>query len=957
MFRQLPFIQWLLPRQKADAPPEQTPPTQPRQDGAQTPPSQASRPPKRPSSITLADVLRELDISALRLLSGHLEAAGCRGQARSTCRALRDAVDAGQTHVKLQLSLTVHSSQPGPKPLSPLAQKPCCTSVHLVLRRAAQQTDKQPEAGAQPEPGAAEDLLAWPFEGLPAPRRQQITRLALSTTELGARPECIPNLPRVLARLGALLPAIQHLDISDCYLYNWLGWDRSDQSHIYSTLAAAFPSLTSLAVDGLTADHGQLVQHVGDRLEELQLGSAVRSEPWEPLPELQQQLPLLWRLRRLVTVGAQWDHEGWSSDEEDAQGSDSDDPWQGFAESDDEPMGEGEGGGGGVEQGGAGGLAEGGGLAVGVQAAAGADAAGVEQQAAAVGGGAEVGQQGAGEAPGAGQGGVGEGGQFAMDAGQEGNERPSGRFTRFLRSLPPALEELSMRDVYVHTGEGVAVLPRGRGLEVSLQGGKAQRLRVGWTAKIVEVRRVEAWVRAAGLGPEGEAGRIPLLEVEGLKEGDVWTLNDGRPVEFLRQRFDRVDIGTLHLWTHVVEPALADLTVYYRPQVVQMQGMRVRVRACGGLSLRPGESREQYDELERKHLQQQQRMLQQQQQFAGVGRRVDVAALVRQGCAQYLEEGLDFSYVDAEAVAREAFGPLREALGAAVEAAARATAVQPGASSKGGKEKGKSGGGCGGGCGGGGGSRDAKGQKKSRVGGKVTNAGAEGGGGGGIATVGSLEGAGCSGGGVSREAKADCGSGGVGGVDEGTAGGEGATAGAGAVRLPGLAVVHAKSCERSHRLVLLGGPFFAVLGDGALMNSWLHKMRDKGHKVKDAWEGGPGGQDGGSDADGDGSWRYLRLPGRKGGGAESSSVYVVVECSSAKEAAQLCAAAAAAAAADPGGCLRAVRLAGASLQEAVFRPCMASVSAWGACGARGRCGVSLFGPRAAARHQRSGDAE
>lgn len=53
-------------------------------------------------------------------------------------------------------------------------------------------------------------------------------------------------------------------------------------------------------------------------------------------------------------------------------------------------------------------------------------------------------------------------------------------------------------------------------------------------------------------------------------------------------------------------------------------------------------------------------------------------------------------------------------------------------------------------------------------------------------------------------------------------------------------------------------------------------------------------------------------------------MYMVVECSSAKEAAQLCAAAAAAAA-DASGCLRAVRLAGASLDEAVFRPCVEPV--------------------------------
>lgn len=285
-----------------------------------------------------------------------------------------------------------------------------------------------------------------------------------------------------------------------------------------------------------------------------------------------------------------------------------------------------------------------------------------------------------------------------------------------------------------------------------------------------------------------------------------------------------MDVGTLHLWTHVVEPALADLTVYYRPKVMEMQGMRVRVRACGGLSLRPGESREQYDELERKHLQQQRQRTveQQQQQRACAGRRVDVVTLLQQGFGQYLEgEGLDLSYVDAEAVRRAAFGPLREVLGAAVEAGAGATGGQPGGGGKGAKGKGK----CGGGGGGGGGGRDAKGQKKSRVRGKAVKTGADGGGGGGLATAGSVEGAGCSGG-AQTECKAE-GESGSSGCDGGGAEG---TAGSDALRLPGLAVVPANSRDRSHRLVLLVGPFFAVLGEGDVLTSWVSKMRDRGQR-------------------------------------------------------------------------------------------------------------------------------
>lgn len=234
---------------------------------------------------------------------------------------MREALDAGQTHVKLRLIVRINpdSSIQGPKSPSPLLLKPCCNSVHLVLKRAPATTAgpaSQPCATAQSEPHA-DDILAWPFVDLPLPRRQQIT-LRLDTLRYFYRYPSArnPNLQRILAKLGPLLPAVTHLDITDCNMRMWRDWDEPNYSTFFAMMASAFPALTSLAMRGPDIDMKHLALHLGNRLRVLELALWQRLDLWEPHRDLVFYLPRLCGLRRLVTVGAQWHRREEEEEEE-----------------------------------------------------------------------------------------------------------------------------------------------------------------------------------------------------------------------------------------------------------------------------------------------------------------------------------------------------------------------------------------------------------------------------------------------------------------------------------------------------------------------------------------------------------------------------------------------------------------------------------------------------------------
>ncbi len=955
--RTLPFVQLFFSRRTPKPAPQE------RASPAPTP----ECPSKRLSSISLLDVVRELGIDALGVLSAHLEAAECFGLARSTCRALREALNAGQTHVELKLSLRAPPAgfNSSSKPSSPLLSKPRCSSVDLVLRgrhlRYWEHGQAQ-AAGAEGQPSPLpEDLLAWPFEGLSLHRRQQVTRLQIQMEDFGLEytQDAAPHLPRILARLGPLLPALTHLDITSCIMRMWEGWTATD-SELYSTLASAFPNLTSLAVACERADLSLLAHHLGDRLEVLQLGAFQAADAYEPGQGAYRHLPRFARVRELVMADTEWDDMDWDASEDSYEDDDDDEGVDSVFSSDGEggelwpgqalgwPPGwlagygeEGDGaGGGGDGQGdgaaGPGGAAgEGGGGvgedaggqqgAVGVQAAQQLEEAGWEQGGEAEGGaagdggggaaaGIHAGLAGAGVAGGGGGdvgfwahvaaanmpaaglgngGGAGAGGQVGGAAGgqQDGGPQddaaevprppPAIRFTSFLGSLPPSLEQLRFRHLTVNTCERPTGRICLRGLDVEVRDGRARAMRVtagggrggGGTVGVRALRYLEGWVRRSRLGGDadpGDAARMASLEVDGVGEQDAYAMLDMARLEFMDRRFERVDIGRLRLFSGEAATTLSGITLLYRPQVVEIAGVQVRLRAQGAVSLREGEDGGRCEELHRQHLRQQKA----QQQLLGGGQGGGGGGGGPAGEAAEGGGGLDLRRVAPGEVQEAALGPVRRALAAAAAGGAGAPlpAVAAAAAAA------------------------------------VT--------------------------GVAERAAGQAAAKEVGSSSGGSGSGSGAAAAGGGLGLPGLAVVPAESRISSHRLVLLWGTFFTVLGEGQVLTAWLCKLKGSGANLVPSWRR--------DDEEPRFEFRspavrYLRIPadGEDGGeGAEEQSAYIVVECESPKMAAEVYAAAAAAAAEWPGGGLQAVRLAGASLEEAVLRLCVSRV---GGCGA-GRVG-------------------
>ncbi len=139
-------------------------------------------------------------------------------------------------------------------------------------------------------------LATWPFLGLPAARREQITQLELRA-DWGC-PEPI-NLSHVVEALGPLLPGLQHLDLVHSRLDPWLVAEDESERELHAALAAAFPRLLSVALPYHGARLSSLVTHLGSRLCKLELTERGWSRARMDA-ELLEGLPLLAALKELV---------------------------------------------------------------------------------------------------------------------------------------------------------------------------------------------------------------------------------------------------------------------------------------------------------------------------------------------------------------------------------------------------------------------------------------------------------------------------------------------------------------------------------------------------------------------------------------------------------------------------------------------------------------------------------
>lgn len=268
---------------------------------------------------TLLDVLAALDINAVRILVGHLEAAKWCGPAREACKALRDAVDTGASRIQ-------HSLGDGDYPVTAatetkiallLLQRPCCSSVDLSLdtcplggnedndvyyddseeQEEEGRPEKQKEGGANDVTKCATELVTCPFRGLPPGRREQITNLKLQFFGWD-RP---PMLSHVLEALGPLLPGLQHLDLVHCDTRAWDWRSGEGDDEVPAVLAAAFPRLEGLTLE--LQDSTRLLPHLvtpmGSRLSKLVL-IGTDDAKLQPPCMLRSLLPKLAALKELV---------------------------------------------------------------------------------------------------------------------------------------------------------------------------------------------------------------------------------------------------------------------------------------------------------------------------------------------------------------------------------------------------------------------------------------------------------------------------------------------------------------------------------------------------------------------------------------------------------------------------------------------------------------------------------
>ncbi len=461
--------------------------------------NQASSATQPSRCVTLLDVLAALDINAVRLLVGHLEAAKWCAPAREACKALRDAVDTGASRLELSLSDGDYpvTAAIEAKFTSLLLQRPCCSRVVLdldgcpligdddddVYCEDGEEQEGEGKAEGEEKEGCgtndvtkcATELVTCPFRGLPLGRREQITHLKLQFTGWD-RP---PMLSYVLEALGLLLPGLLHLDLVHCDTCAWDWRSCKGDREVPAVLAAAFPRLEGLTLE--LQDSARLlpglVTHMGSRLTKLVL-IGVDDAKLQPPYMLEAFLPELVALKELVFDRLQFnDHRSESADD-------------------------------------------------------------------------------------------------TLNAAETA-------FVDLLNALPPALEIMHIARIDLRMKDGRVEWMRGRRLEIAVRGGKAWALRMGWAVRHAELYTADLLIQDSKLGQGVE--RLELLQLGGLNEleGREEEESEDPLWQYVKGRFDRVDLGRLYIAYGTPAKAAAVLVQRYRPEEVAGGECVVRLRGSG----------------------------------------------------------------------------------------------------------------------------------------------------------------------------------------------------------------------------------------------------------------------------------------------------------------------------------------------------------------------------------------
>ncbi len=515
--------------------------------------------------ITLLDALAELDVNALRVLVGHLEAAKWCCPARLACKALRDVVDTGVSRVQLPLPLDedgTSTAGSGGASVSPLLKWPSCTRVRLTFCRdwedigedggeSADGGGKFGEGGrgldgvegsGEQEEGAAQvkDKGAAPSrEDVGQPVEEQEQRLqqqggegqeggkgdeAAAEEEGHDGNEHSTQFATELATsVFQGLPAGQQERIADLELDmgQWEEYPAVNLSHLLEALGPLLPclqhiNLVECQLFGWEVEQGESNKRLGAALAAAfprLTAATLNKQP--PLTSLGTHMGT--RLERLVLSGLLYAPEEEHCKELVAQ------------------------------------------LPHALRRFTALKELMVEQL------------------------------HFECDEGEDAEEELFGggltasecAFVRLLDSLPPALETLHLNGFRIDTDDLPGDELHGQRMELGLRGGALRVLRLGWDVTRDQLNLIHDLVGRSRL--RRGVGRIPLLQLAGLVQLDEEDADEDADSmwSFLNKHFERFEIGRLHIGDGTSPGAMAALVQRYGPEEVASDDCLVRLRGTG----------------------------------------------------------------------------------------------------------------------------------------------------------------------------------------------------------------------------------------------------------------------------------------------------------------------------------------------------------------------------------------
>ncbi len=504
-----------------------------------------SAPANAPSrQTTLLDVLAELDIHALRNIVSHLEAAISCSPVREACKALRDAVDTGAQRLRLTMPMDDdYVIPPGGdrRTWSPLLKWPSCTRLQLSLNEEEEEWYDGGQAGSG-EGDGEEEGEADEAEGGQQGKEEQAEQHGEDGEEAGGQAAAgveetaTQKATRMATWPFLQLPAARRHQITSLSLWITHWSDAVNLSHVFQALGPLLPCVQHLEVTNC--------HMCGWEVAEGECGREVEEVLAEVFPQLQS-LTMDVRDAQRIRLGA---HLGGRLTKLTLTTRHSQDAkvWPALCSC----------------------LSRMVHLKELVLRNLDFDGDVSEEQEE----------------------------QDQVEGQGMGNARvrrwryyKGAPFIDMLDAVPPSVELLRLHSFQVPSGDYRVGTIHGSQLEVPLQGGKVQAVRVGWTVGPTEMLALNRMLFESELGKGGvkatERGppQLPLLQMAGVCElgsehvprfaDNLWNQMSGC--------YARLELGRLYVEGGMSSEDMAVLVQRYRPEEVACDGCVVRLRGSG----------------------------------------------------------------------------------------------------------------------------------------------------------------------------------------------------------------------------------------------------------------------------------------------------------------------------------------------------------------------------------------